>query len=404
MRESARRFGTVYRTVLFAMVLAAGILAAGVTVAVAGKTPATPRTTAAASEPASVPLPAPPGPYPVGTRPLQLVDHSRRDTLAPTAQNRTLMIQLWYPAAHANRYPIAPYMPTEAARYEDQTLKLPAGTFESVRSYGHLDAPPAPAPSGWPVVLFSPGLGTTRLLYTTLVEDLASRGYLVVAIDHPYDADVVEFPDGHLATMAQITSPRIPDLVQIRTQDTSFVLDQLNRLDAGSLVPGWSHRLDLTRIGMFGHSLGGASTAAVMFSDQRIAAGANLDGTFYGPYPPQGLDRPFLLMSSAMHDRTNDPSWAQMWPLLRGWRLDLKLAGSGHRTYSDIAVLASPLHLTKLFPPDQLPYIIGTIDGIRAATIEQTYLTAFFDQTLRHRTEPLLRHPDPHFPEILFDN
>ena len=351
---------------------------------------------------AALSLPWLPGQFQVGTVAMEMVDHSRLDPFAPARQPRALMVQLWYPAVHTDRYPLAPYMATGAARYEDQEDKLPPGTFESVRTQGHLGAPLAPARSGWPVLLFSPGSGTSRSLYTTLIEDLASQGYLVVAIDHPYDADVVEFPDGHLVLKSNLPDQDKAEAVRVRAQDASFVLGQLHRLNAGELAPGWRGSLDLTRAGMFGHSMGGATAAAAMLADPRITAGADMDGTFYGPVVSQGLDRPFMLMGSALHDRTDDDTWAQLWSQLRGWRLNLKLAESGHYNYSDIGVLAAPLNLTSLYPPGQLPYFLGTIDGTRASVVEQAYLTAFFDHTLRHKDEPLLLRPDPHYPEIYF--
>jgi predicted dienelactone hydrolase len=50
----------------------------------------------------------------------------------------------------------------------------------------------------FPLILFSPGLGESRLLYSTTARSIGAQGYIVATIDHPYDADVVEFPDGSL--------------------------------------------------------------------------------------------------------------------------------------------------------------------------------------------------------------
>ncbi len=361
----------------------------------------------AAAAPAAVDLPPLPGPFQVGTVPFELVDHSRLDPFAPAPQPRALMVQLWYPAVHADRYPLEPYLPAGAASYIDQANGLPAGTVESVRAHGRLGAPVAPTFHGWPVVLFSPGSGASRAYNTTLVEDVASHGYAVVAIDHPYDADVVEFPDGHLV-LGKLTDANNVQAVQVRAQDASFVIDQLTQLNAGRRlrgvpeVPGLRGRLDVRRVAMFGHSLGGAASAAAMLADRRISAGVDLDGSLYGPVVRRGLDRPFLLMSSALHNRADDSSWAELWSHLRGWRLDLEMAGSGHLSYSDLGVLAVPLDLTALYPPEELPGLFGTIDGVRAATVAQAYLTAFFGFTLRHRADSLLQRPDPRYPEMIF--
>lgn len=347
-----------------------------------------------------VTLPPLPGPHQVGTRTLELIDHGRRDPFAPTPTDRAVVLQAWYPSRDPRAFPPAPYMTAALAAYEEQTAGLPAGTLAAVRTRAHVDPPVLRTGGGWPVVLFSPGSGTSRSLYTTLMEDLASRGFVVLAIDHLYDADAVELPNGQLVLRRQPaeTDESNAAAVAVRAADTRFVLDRLAALD--SVLDG---ALDLHRVGMFGHSMGGATTAAAMHDDHRIRAGADLDGTLYGPVVTAGLDRSFLLMSSQYHDRGNDPTWAAFWPQLQGWRRDLKLAGSGHLTYSDFAVLAAPLHLTDLFPPDDVPVLLGDLDGTRAVEIEQTYLTAFFDYALRDRPAPLLAHPDHRYPEVLYE-
>lgn len=96
---------------------------------------------------------------------------------------------------------------------------------------------------------------------------------------------------------------------EVRSADAQLVLDKLTSLDLGenpdaehrALPHGIAGSLDLTRVGMFGHSLGGASTAVAMSVDRRIRAGANLDGIMHGPVTDLGLDRPFLLMSRQNH-------------------------------------------------------------------------------------------------------
>jgi hypothetical protein len=115
-----------------------------------------------------------------------------------------------------------------------------------------------------------------------------------------------------------------------------------------------------------------------------------------------GLERPFLLLSSQDHNRDDDPSWASFWANPRGYRLDLKLNGSQHSSFSDAEVLepqvASVLGLTA----DELAQDIGTIVPARAIDDERVYLAAFFDQELRHHRSGLLAGPAPCRPEVQF--
>src|SRR5207237_3346343 len=109
---------------------------------------------------------------------------------------RSLMIQMWYPAAAETRS--ASYMPRSVASLLASGAGLRPALLENVKLDASVDAAPLTRNGGWPVILFSPGFGVEREVYAGLVEDLASHGYVVVAIDHPHDASVVQFPDGHV--------------------------------------------------------------------------------------------------------------------------------------------------------------------------------------------------------------
>jgi predicted dienelactone hydrolase len=261
-------------------------------------------------------------------------------------------------------------------------------------------------------VLYSPGLGGNRDSSTVLVEELVSRGYVVATIDHTHDASEVEFPDGRVEMSA--VPPLSPDVVAkavaVRVADTRFVLDKLAALNAGHnpdaehrpLPAGLRGALDLSRVGMFGHSLGGATAAQAMYEDRRIRAGINLDGTMTGAVVESGLHRPFMLVAAQNHGRDTDPSWATFWAHLRGWRLNLRLTGAGHNSFTDVQVLLPQLAGLLGLPPEAVQQLIGTIDPDRSVVTQRAYLTAFFDRHLHHRDGHLLDRPSRRFPEMQF--
>ncbi|KAK9766008.1 hypothetical protein K7432_005239 [Basidiobolus ranarum] len=349
---------------------------------------------------AKLSLPDATGKFKVGTINIMLVDHKRIDPYAPGSQKRALMIQIFYPAKNTNNYPISPYVPELTGQYMNKLFRLPNSTLQALQTHIHLGAPIAQSDS--PIVLFSPGLGTSRYLHTSLLTDIASRGYLVVSIDHPYDAHVVEFPDGKLITGVigrDWTVEQITQAASVRSQDVSFVLDQLNTFKITKHIPALRKKLDVRRVAMFGHSLGGATAATAMLNDTRIIAGANLDGSFWGPVVDKGLDRPFLIMGLTQHNRSNDASWEKFWPNLRSWRLQLQLANSGHLTYSDMPIWTDLLNLRD---SEQEP-AIGTINGLRSLVIQRTYISAFLDRIFGYSNDPILQRPDSRFPEITFE-
>lgn len=315
-------------------------------------------------------------------------------------------------------------MPPATAAFEDSSelsdtgsagLISPNGTFEKLALQLAGKFPQTQSTLDLPIVLFSPAEATTRLFYSVIAQTIASSGYIVITIDAPYDVDIVEYPDGSMdlintTVAATATEADILLAVSTRAQDASFVLDQLcNASVISQLIPGSSHGLDVQKVAMFGHSLGGAATAAAMLNDSRIAGGLAMDGSLYGPVVQEGLDRPFMLMAHTNHTRTNDSSagdpsnsWFDFWPNLRGWKLDIIIANSLHYTFSDLpivletlgivpnATVANNLHVTDL-------------DGSRALKIVTTYVTAFLDMVLKYKHSPLLQGPVAAFPEVTFE-
>lgn len=388
-------------------------------------------------------LSAPTGPHAIGTVQLHLIDHSRHDPWVPS-RPRELMISIWYPALSAGSYPPAPYMPQAAgALFLSQLvsslpssggrLAPPGGKPPTIPLPGvqlpvthALDGAPILSSGAYPVVLYQPGQGDVRELGTGLVSDLASRGYVVVTIDDTYEAAEVEFPDGRVVTPRPNQSP----VDSVRIADTRFVLDELASLASGTnpdaehraLPSGLSTALDLAKVGMFGHSLGGATAAKAMAADARISAGINLDGSMFlaNPALHQNIsklaaqlavqlgDRAFMIMTHQGHDTHSDPSLAGFWSHLRGRRLFLTMRHAQHYSYTDLEQFLGQLLTARILPHQitraRVSEVIGTIHPTRAVAAERAYIAAFFDLQLRglSSANTLLSGPSPKYPEIQF--
>ena len=353
-------------------------------------------------------LPPPTGNHRIGVLPLHLVDRDRPDPWVASKPARELMVSLWYPARRTHARPVFPWLTPGAWDRFEENNGIPRGSLLVPLTHGRLDAPVDRKRGGRPLLLYSPGFGGNRDSSSVLVEQLVSRGYVVATIDHTYDASEVEFPDGRVEVSA--VPPFTPDVaakaVSVRVADTRFVLDSLIALNAGRnpdaerrpLPAGLRGVLNPARVGMFGHSLGGAAAAQAMYEDRRIRAGINLDGTVFGSVVGRGLNRPFMLVASQDHSRDNDPSWERFWANLRGWRLNLRLTDAGHNSFSDLQVLLPQVNL----PPETVQQLIGTIDPHRSVVNQRAYVRAFFDLHLRHRCRHLLDRPSPRFPEMQF--
>ncbi|MEV7418682.1 hypothetical protein [Streptomyces sp. NPDC089919] len=382
----------------------------------ADRTSETPRTAGAppVATGRAVVLPAPTGPLPVGTVELHLVDRSRPAPLLPSRPYQEVMAGVWYPADPGREGPVAPWLPAAAAadwdRHSAPGLTVPAGAVDwrGIRTHARTGAPVAGPPADprtggrlgrFPVLLFAPGDGGPRALGTALVEELASHGYVVVAVDAPYEADQVEFPGGRvvraLPLPAKLTPATVAALLaehaRARLADARFVLRALGALARGhnpdaagrDLPAGLAEALDLTRVGAFGQSLGGSVAAALTRAEPRVRAAAGLDGAFVGPVARTGVAVPFLLMLSGAHSLADDPSRRSFWAASTGRRRALRMRGAGHGSYTDLQAILP--QLTGLVAAEARAGLIGSVDPERSLAAQRAALTAFFDRYVKGR-------------------
>ncbi|KOX11583.1 alpha/beta hydrolase family protein [Streptomyces sp. NRRL B-3648] len=372
-------------------------------------------------------LPALTGPHPVGTVSLRLVDVSRSDPWITSQPYRELMISIRYPARAAGAYPTAPQMlPGEAAGFAalNSLTDVPSDQVDwsATRTHAREGAPVDRDGGPYPVVCYSPGAGDPRSMGTTLCDDLASRGYVVVTLDHTYDATAVQFPGGRVErtvlpaefAKAYPDLDRITALLQktmaVRVADTRFLLDELPH----ALPTDLRGRLDLDRIGMFGQSAGGFTALQAMHDDPRIAAAADLDGVLayvqddstpgnLSTVAADGLDRPFLLIGKDGNDLGTVPSWDSLWRHSHGWHRGLTLHGAEHATYTDAEAFIPQIAHRLGLPRRTVVENIGTIAPRRAINAERACLAAFFDRWLRGRgDEALLDGLSDRYPEVRF--
>jgi dienelactone hydrolase len=344
-----------------------------------------PAAVAAASTPYRVVLPEPTGPYGIGTTEVHLTDARRADPWQP-GKRRELMVSVWYPTRGTHRQfapyagpAVAPALGAEMASY----LGLPADTVDlgGSTTHGRRHAKPC---GRHPVLLYSPGSGASRVIGTNQAEELASRGYVVVTIDHTGEAPV-EFPGGRVvgALVPWDEAGAAKKATDTRVADVRFVLDSLPRLPRRL-----SHSMDLSRIGMYGYSMGGSTAASAMLVDRRISAGVNLDGGLTDGDGPsevsrRGLDRPFLLVGAGAHSRSTDATWSSFWTAQRGWKKELSLADGGHGSLGDYQFTLPGLARASGIDPAVLSEGLGTVSAEVSVAFTRHALAGFFVEFLK---------------------
>lgn len=302
------------------------------------------------------PVAAPAGPHPVGRVDTELDDGSR-----------AVMVSAWYPASQPGLP--APYVPSTGPLNQFRIAARGAEWLHTPAAALTIAAAQVPATENarldgdhLPVVVMSPGMGTPRWILSGLAEDLASRGWVVVVMDHTGESPAIQFSDGRvvLGDAPAMTDGYMRQRLSARVADAELILDRLAEL------PVVGPHLDLDRIAMAGHSYGGLTAVQTMASDPRVRAAVVLDGSagWDGVATAPALDRPVLLLESGdmLH-----ASWLQV-----HGQLDIaSIRGAGHYTATDLPSFGCDVQLCGTVPPDRAAAVSR---GVVAAWLAQHVL------------------------------
>jgi len=365
-------------------------------------------------------LPTPTGSFAVGRATYAWADDVHSDTLAPVpGTKRELLVWIWYPSAAGQSVAMDDYVPAQmraAARPAGGLLRLLTRDVSKVHGHSTRDSDVSPQPRSYPVVIMRAGASAGVVGYSTLAEDLASHGYVVVGFDAPYRTSVVVFPDGRVMRRTPENNPElcagqeqaqqarcVDKLLTAWIADIAFVLDQLERLNSSDVSGKFAGRLDKTRVGVFGHSFGGATAAQFCHDDSRCKAGIDVDGQPFGSVVQAGHHQPFMFVLSD-HGNSSDPVTRQIQANIQSiydrlpldGRLRIVIRGANHFLFSDDgALLKSHIVLRTL----RMLGIVG-IDGRRQLDVTAYCVRSFFDAYLKGASVSRIEISSRLYPEI----
>lgn len=375
-------------------------------------------------------LPEADGPYQVGTRLLSFTDPSRHEQLSPVgslkSQNRKIPVQVWYPAADTFGKRTAKWVGSvEAINLFSRYRKLP-DLFDQlplVKTHSFQDTLISDKEDMYPVILFSGGSAMFNGQNVVQMEELASHGYVVFSVGHPYEDFACVYPDGTMipynekrarelsadtANALKIARQAIPDendpefsrailrnavlsnaSVKGWSADMRFVADMVADLDSGKTAGIFKGKLDVSRIGAFGHSFGGAAAGQLCLEDSRIKAFINMDGSPFGDAPDKEIQQPFMILTHGGEEKYNirngySPNESNF--------IIVQIEGAKHMNFSDFNSLMPVL--------GRLAGFVGKIGQKRQMEILNSYLLNFFDRYLKDQPAPLLDAPVSKFKEV----
>jgi dienelactone hydrolase len=340
----------------------------------------------------AVAVPRPTGPSAIGTRVMRLVDSTRDDPFLENGTKRELMVRFWYPARPSQTCKQAEYAPATIWAYFSHLMgnPRPAVTTNSCLNSAIDDGT-------HPMVVFSHGYTGTFTDYTYIFEDLASRGYVVVSVDHTYEATAVEFPDGrfvrsafgsHLGRTLLEDEPSLSFALSVRLDDLKFVAKELVRLNSYIQSP-FAGKFDTNNIAIAGHSMGGLAAALGVEREPHFKAGVIID--VHDGYVPEDVvaptATPVLLMASGREQWSENE--CRLWSRLQGPRLAVNFKGAEHLTTSDAVWLARDAIKTGTMGPDK------SVDAVR------DYIAAFLDMQFRNQPASLLTGLSSNYPDAV---
>lgn len=390
-------------------------------------------------------LPTPSGNYSVGTTELYMVDSSRDETYtSEPSDKRELMVRVWYPSEKTNEASKTPYWRNNRLYSAEFTglLSLPNFMFEhlgKVMTNSDWSTPVSKQQTSYPVLVFSHGFVLGYMEQNTaLMETLASHGYIVFSISHPYNGLATVFPDRRTITFdteelsslnnmqtaeAKVIYNKIKKIedwhkqlaafdsfdelmgikgklafensLNIWSKDQRFVMDQIEKVQLGIEnsvqninAVNFKGRLNINKIGILGMSFGGSTALETCTYDSRCKAGINMDGFQISQTELPSLERPFMFMNAQFNQLYN-----AMYSKSKGDVYSVKITGTEHLNYTDLQIFS---------PIFKIMGVVGPIDGYRGLDITQAYVLAFFDRYLKEKATPLLDSNPTEFKRVEF--
>ncbi|MEH7336475.1 alpha/beta fold hydrolase [Neobacillus drentensis] len=302
------------------------------------------------------------GNYDVATAAYTYIDKNRIEEFTDKRKNRFVDVEFWYP-------------------------KTGDGTY--------------------PLLVFSHGGTGIKSSNTSTYAELASHGYVVVSIDHPYHSFYTRSDDGTVATINSDYNREINNMnngvysneelygliqkwMKLRTDDMNFVIDTILEKAKSDNNPIYQH-IDTEKMGVFGHSMGGAASVWLGRERDDIDAVVNIDAPFFSELAYKKERDDFAASSKAyktpLFNIYSDDVWRQLESnsLYAANKLDNKHFKEAYTTHFQGAKHLSLTDL-PLFSPILANYLQGGkagIDPYYCIETENKLILDFFDNELK---------------------
>ncbi len=374
-------------------------------------------------------IPEPTGVYAVGTK-YYLFEDSGRESVYRNHEgnNYRIGIQIWYPAEETGAQPVY-YQTKESASCIASIFNMPGFVLyylSKIKTNSFYNSTSLISDAIYPIVFYSPG-GTGWINQASAVnEELASHGFVVIAVGHESTEPFLRDMDGEViplninndyakAINGELYSETVENIksriinceniddkyelhqelnkakplnvndVKNRAQNIYYTIDKLSLINKE--LSGIS---DTSTIGIYGFSKGGAVAGEVCVNNNRVKAGINLDGFMYGDIVKKPIIRPFMFV----HSVSSDPQAYINDYFFKNAENDaymMKIKGATHANFGDLSLFGGIFKTRG---------VLGSINGEKAIEIQRAYVLAFFNRYLKDKNEELLERDLSEYHEV----
>ena len=354
-------------------------------------------------------LPETTGPYTVGTRDIFLELDRKEIITKDEFDTRKLMIKAWYPSDETGDEMDA-YVDPAGRHGFAKKYGLPSGTFnylDKVKTNVYRDI--KFAEGKFPVLIFSHGYNSKANSYYALLSEIVSQGYIVFAINHTYESTGSTFPDGtevyfdyeyaqsiesdtwhlmqpvreafkkdlsfeerHAIVRKGLISYFVKDIVERWAADITDVTNMLENWNTSGFFKG---KLDVSRLGIFGHSRGGGAAGEALLTNSRFKAGVNIDGVQWGKIVDTSFQQPFLFISADWPEDHEDLNQHAYVNKSTSQFYQARIENSQHSNFMDVPYMIPFKELSQA----------GDIDPDTAIEITTKLVISFFDKKLKNK-------------------
>ncbi|MDY0288895.1 MAG: dienelactone hydrolase family protein [Sphaerochaeta sp.] len=333
-------------------------------------------------------MPKPTGPYAIGTVSYDLTDQGRVELYGPEPRgDRHIRYQVWYPADDDKGGKLTNWLVDgrKVASGIPMLYTLPPFLLDHtalIKSHSHTGLAISHKEQTYPLIIISHGWTGFSSLHADLGEMLASHGYIAVSINHTYGAAVSVFENGRVDYVDQGALPdrsEVDDFnLHAQALVTTFSLDALAVLDSMEGNAFFSERINKGAIGAIGHSTGGGGVVRLAITDPRIKAVLGFDAwvePIREDILKRGLHVPSTFLRSEQWETgPNNHFLRQLFDNTSVQPSIYQVQGGKHQ---DFSMLYMYMPITRILGET------GSLDPLKNAEIQQSFVLTFFDQNLK---------------------